>query len=93
MLAEVLLSEPIAAEHVTNRVVTLTINGIDQPTIDAMSATPIWPCNENDQLVAKVRDKNSAGDTESDPYSATAVLPQQPPTKPSVLGFTFSSGQ
>jgi hypothetical protein len=90
MQAEVLLSEPSAAEHITSRMVSMNINGTDQIPIDAMLATPVWPCNSGDTLTAKVKDMNSAGETESDPYTGTATLPVMPPTKPSVVGFLFS---
>jgi hypothetical protein len=92
MYVEVLLSDVIAADHVTSRMVNLSTNGNPKPPIDAASMAPIFPCIDGDALVATVTDTNAAGSVTSDEYSGTASLPDVLPTKPAVTGFLYSPG-
>jgi hypothetical protein len=92
MLVEVLISDALATDHVTSRMVDLSINGEPQSPIDAISGPAIFTCSENDALDATVEDFNSAGSTMSDHYTGIATLPQGVPVKPSVTGFLFSAG-
>ena len=92
VLVEVLISDALAADHVTSRLVDLKINGADQSPIDAISGPAIWTCNEGDQLDAGVTDTNAAGSTASDRYTGVATLPLTAPVQPSVTRFLFSAG-
>jgi hypothetical protein len=92
MFVEATLSELIAGDHVTSRMVTLSLNGVAQSPIDAMLSTPKWPCNPNDAGIVATEDFNSAGSTKSPDYPFVAVLPTNPPSMPSIVGVVFSNG-
>jgi hypothetical protein len=92
VLVEVQISDALATDHVTKRMVDLVVNGVAQSPIDAISQPAVFTCSEGDQLDAGVADTNSAGTTASDRYTGVATLPVVAPTKPSVTRFVFSTG-
>lgn len=91
MVGTVSLSELIASDHVSSRLVVVTINGTDLPAIEALDTPAQFTCSDGDAIVIVDTDVNAAGSTASDPFSTTATLPLAPPAKPSVLGVTFSA--
>lgn len=90
MTGTVALTPLIANDHVTNRTVVITINGTVQPPIDATTNPAQFQCADQDAVSGVVTDSNAGGSTVGDPFTITASLPVQPPTKPGITGITFS---
>ena len=90
MTGTVALSPVLATDHVTSRQVVVTINGTALPPIEAITNPAQFTANAGDVCVIVDTDINTAGSTASDPFTVTAALPLQPPTKPSITGVTFA---
>ncbi len=91
MTGTVTLSPLVATDHVSSRMVVVTLNGTELPPIEAITNAAQFTCSDGDTGTVTDKDINAAGDTTSDPFPFTATLPLQPPTKPAVLGVTFSA--
>lgn len=90
MTGTVSLSPLVPTDHVSSRQVVITINGKPLPPIEALDSSAQFSCAAGDQVAVVDTDINAAGSTASDQFEVTAALPLQAPTKPQVLGVTFS---
>ncbi len=91
MTGTVSLSPLVASDHVSSRQVVVSVNGTELPPIEALDTPAQFTCSDGDTIIVVDTDVNAAGSTASDPFNTTATLPLAPPTKPSVLGVTFSA--
>ncbi len=91
MTGTVSLSPLVAGDHVSSRLVVVNVAGVDLPVVEALNSPAQFVCSENDAISVVCTDINTAGSTASDPFTTTAILPLVAPTKPSVLGVTFSA--
>ncbi len=91
MTGTVSLSPLVASDHVSSRQVVVSVNGTELPPIEALDTPAQFTCADGDVIIVVDTDVNAAGSTASDPFNTTATLPLAPPTKPSVLGVTFSA--
>ncbi len=85
------LSALVPGDNVFSRLVTVTVNGVALPPIEAIDTQAMFPCNDGDLIVVVDVDANSAGSSSpSDPFSITAHLPISVPAQPQVLSVTFA---
>ena len=91
MTGTVYLSPVVGTDHVSSRMVVVTLNGTTTlPAIEGIDNPPQYTCNDGDSCSAVCTDINAAGQTASPAYVATATLPLQPPTQPTITGIVFS---
>jgi hypothetical protein len=89
MTATPVLSIVNPSDHVTSRILAVTVNGVPLADMEEIDGPTPFTVNDGDVLVGTLTDTNAAGSTTSATVTVTAALPLQPPAQPT-LGFTFS---
>ncbi len=87
----VLLGPTKPEDHVTSRMVTVTINGVDSPAVEGITIPPTFVCSAGDTCSAVSVAANSAGTAgPSNVVTVVAALPQGPPSPDVVAGIAFA---
>jgi hypothetical protein len=85
------LSPVVATDYDLHRSVTITVNGVALPVIDAVSGPATFSCNPGDLITAVATDINAVGASPASAvFSVTAAgTPTAVPATPSVVGVNF----
>ncbi len=87
----VILAPTNPDDHVTSRMVTVTLNGTDLPPIEGITTPPTFPCSEGDTYSAVSVASNSTGPAPpSNIVSGTVALPQAVPSPDIITGVAFA---
>ncbi len=90
-IGTVILAPTIPGDHVTSRMVTVTVNSVALPPVEGISIPPTFPCNEGDTYSAVSVASNSAGPAPpSNIVSGTVSLPQAVPSADVIAGVSFA---
>jgi hypothetical protein len=88
LLGSVVLSP--AAPDVTQRLLSVSLNGADPVTVDVTDPSATFSCQEGDAVVATATDVNAVGSSApSAPFSVTASPPPSVPVAPTIQAINF----
>ncbi|HXI24957.1 MAG TPA: hypothetical protein VNG71_13925 [Pyrinomonadaceae bacterium] len=90
----VILAPTIPGDHVTSRMVTITLNSVALPPVEGITTPPTFPCNEGDTYSVVSIASNSTGPAPpSNVVSGTVALPQAVPSPDVIQGVSFAPAE
>lgn len=92
LIGTVVLGPTIPGDHVTSRMVTVTVNSVALPPVEGITTPPTFPCNDGDSYSVVSVASNAVGSAPpSNIVSGTASLPQGVPSPDIITGVSFAS--